>query len=167
MQNKSPILIALETIYHGLHPVLEAKGKDYATTDDIFKNLKLCEPLVGVSAEKGVIIRLSDKLSRISNLLEKDAEVKSESVFDTIIDIVGYSSILYALLQERDMKRVVGRAVDPISIGSGYPTFVENGRKSMHFTLPDGTQGRMFDDGVIEFIQCGDFVANTVGKNSN
>lgn len=169
MQNKSPILVALDDIYNYLRPVLEAKGKDYATTDDVFKNLRLCEPLVNVSTEKGVIIRLADKISRVSNLLEKDAEIKAESVFDTIIDAVGYLAILHALLKVRDSKKVVGRTNDPINIGSPYPTNVNKKKTSMNFELPDGTKGVVYDDGMIEFIQYGDFVAGSVphiGKNS-
>lgn len=56
----------------------------------------------------GVIIRMSDKLSRLSNLLEKSQydfnkavninAVQGESVVDTIIDIIGYSIIGMMLL---------------------------------------------------------------------
>lgn len=46
-------------------------------------------------------IRLSDKLGRIKNLTEgkQDAQIKSESVEDTIKDIIGYSLLMLDVLE--------------------------------------------------------------------
>jgi hypothetical protein len=163
-EKSSPILVALDEIYGYLRPVLKAKGNDYASNTDVFKNLRLCEPLVNVSTEKGVIIRLADKMSRISNLLEKEAEVKSESVFDTIIDAVGYLAILHALLKERDAQKVVKNTElfgkeelvgEPIKWGS---EFVE-------VKLNDGTEAQLFSDGSFSLTKIGNTVAKTVLEN--
>lgn len=160
----SPILVALDEIYGYLRPVLEAKGKDYASNTDVFKNLRLCEPLVNVSTEKGVIIRLADKMSRISNLLEKEAEIKSESVFDTIIDAVGYLSILHALLKEKDRNKVVSNAE---LFGKeeliGEPMTWDN--ESVSVALDDGTKLELFTDGSYNLTNIGSTVAKTILEN--
>lgn len=44
-------------------------------------------------AEKGLVVRLHDKLARLTNLLEKGVEAKNESLTDTWRDIVGYGLV--------------------------------------------------------------------------
>jgi hypothetical protein len=41
----------------------------------------------------GVLVRLSDKISRLHNLIfeKKEISVKSETIEDTFLDIAGYS----------------------------------------------------------------------------
>jgi hypothetical protein len=46
----------------------------------------------------GVIVRLSDKVERYANLKNKHA--KNESVFDTLLDIVGYCVVALMLIDE-------------------------------------------------------------------
>lgn len=41
---------------------------------------------------------MGDKLQRIANLLEREAQVKDESVDDTLKDLANYSLILLAYL---------------------------------------------------------------------
>jgi len=43
--------------------------------------------------EKGLIIRLHDKVARLENLLESQASARNESIVDTYLDIIGYSVI--------------------------------------------------------------------------
>tara|TARA_R100000808_G_C2032209_1_gene75530 strand:- start:181 stop:525 length:345 start_codon:yes stop_codon:yes gene_type:complete len=51
--------------------------------------------------EKGLVVRLWDKVARLKNLMWKnDYEPKNESVVDTFIDIGGYSII--ALMLHKD-----------------------------------------------------------------
>src|SRR4051812_9379604 len=44
-----------------------SKNKDYATAEDGMSNLRMCEQM-GIPAWKGVVIRISDKFSRIMQL---------------------------------------------------------------------------------------------------
>ena len=46
------------------------KTQDYATIDDPYRNFRMSES-VGVSLEKGILVRMCDKLSRLGNLVEK------------------------------------------------------------------------------------------------
>jgi hypothetical protein len=78
-----------------------SKTKDYATIDDPYRNFRMSES-VGVSVEKGILVRMCDKLSRIGNLIERnDHSVKDESIEDTLIDIMNYSNILLCYIQEK------------------------------------------------------------------
>ncbi len=40
----------------------------------------------------GIIVRLSDKIARLGNLYGKTSSVKDESINDTLIDIINYST---------------------------------------------------------------------------
>ena len=81
--------------------ITRAKNHDYAGDEDPLRNFRMCEQF-GVSMEKGILIRLTDKLSRIARLLDNPAYVKDESIEDTLIDTVNYSMILdYAIKQRK------------------------------------------------------------------
>lgn len=79
------------------------KNADYADVGDPFKNFRACEAL-GVTLEKGIIVRMSDKLVRAANLLERPAQVLDESLEDTLRDLINYSAILIAYLQKKNVK---------------------------------------------------------------
>lgn len=64
--------------------LLILKQKDYGP-----KNIVQCP----VGAETGVLVRVYDKLSRLSNLLKSGAEPNNESLEDTWKDIIGYGLI--------------------------------------------------------------------------
>lgn len=75
------------------------KTNDYATIDDPYRNFRMCES-VGVSVEKGILVRMCDKLSRIGNLIDNGtASVKDESVEDTLIDVMNYANILLCYMK--------------------------------------------------------------------
>jgi len=67
---------------------LAKKQKDYG------KNNILGCP---VGAEMGIIVRLFDKLNRLSNLYQKGEKPSNESLYDTVLDICGYGLILMML----------------------------------------------------------------------
>jgi hypothetical protein len=80
-----------------------SKTQDYATMDNPYRNFRMCES-VGVSVEKGILVRMCDKLSRIGNLVENnEASVKNESIEDTLIDIMNYSNILLCYIQQKNL----------------------------------------------------------------
>lgn len=77
--------------------LLKAKNADYSKAHPL-GNFMVAEALQACSAENGIIVRMSDKLSRLVSILEKGAEVKSESVTDTIVDIINYAVLLQAVI---------------------------------------------------------------------
>jgi len=81
--------------------LVQRKTQDYATSYDPYKNFRMSES-VGVSLERGILVRICDKISRISNLLDKKtSSVKDESIEDTLIDVMNYTNILLCYLQEK------------------------------------------------------------------
>lgn len=42
---------------------------------------------------QGIVVRLNDKIERLTNLIKKNGEGNFESIEDTLIDIAGYSLI--------------------------------------------------------------------------
>ena len=68
------------------------KGNDYGRLKDTLANLRLC-------GWQGVIVRLSDKMSRLLSFLERvnngdpNFAVKDESIHDTLLDLAHYAII--------------------------------------------------------------------------
>jgi DNA repair exonuclease SbcCD nuclease subunit len=77
------------------------KNNDYAGIDDPFKNFKMCENIGICSTEKGILVRMTDKMQRIANLLDKEAMVKDESILDTLQDLSNYALILRVYLENK------------------------------------------------------------------
>lgn len=85
--------------------LMKKKNNDYANGVDPFLNFRRAEYLGFSTAELGVLIRMTDKMSRISTYLNKgELSLQNESVQDAIVDIINYSVILAGLLKDRDDK---------------------------------------------------------------
>jgi len=107
MAKISERLKILEGLCEEERAIMERKASDYATEDDCNKNLKACEAFGVASAEQGVLVRVSDKLCRLGNLMVRRQEARvEESVKDTIMDIRNYMAILYHLWLEKNSKSV-------------------------------------------------------------
>ncbi len=85
--------------------LMEQKNADYANEIDSFANFKRSE-LVGVGVERGILVRIMDKVSRISNLIHAEPKVKDESLEQTILDTMNYFNILITYIQYKEMNFV-------------------------------------------------------------
>jgi len=92
-----------KTLFGRCLRLLERKNDDYGNNVDPFKNFRVSVS-VGVEPERAILVRLSDKISRVSSLLSRKAEVKDETIEDTIMDAINYLAILRTLLKDRDEK---------------------------------------------------------------
>jgi hypothetical protein len=80
--------------------LLRAKGQDYSGLRDALSNLKR----FGLF---GIIVRLSDKFSRLEQLAQSgEAMVKDESMTDTLRDIRNYSFLAQIFLEGKDKGHV-------------------------------------------------------------
>lgn len=86
----------LETTFKICLEIAKKKNADYAD-EDPFKNFRMSMQ-VGVEPSRAILVRISDKLSRVSNLLDKEASVGDERIEDTLHDIINYCAILKAYL---------------------------------------------------------------------
>lgn len=75
------------------------KNHDYAQDADPLSNFRRCESF-GIPAWKGVLVRLSDKWSRVEQL-SSGKQPKNESLRDSLIDSAVYSLIAVLLLDEQ------------------------------------------------------------------
>jgi hypothetical protein len=80
--------------------IINSKNKDYANSENPFKNFET-SIILGITPEKGIMIRMLDKVTRISNLLEKEACVKDETIDDTLLDLINYTAILKAYITSK------------------------------------------------------------------
>lgn len=76
------------------------KNHDYAQDGDPLSNLRACEAL-GIPAYTGVLVRLQDKWSRLVELSKKEAQVKEESVEDTLKDMAVYALLAICLRRHK------------------------------------------------------------------
>lgn len=80
--------------------ISEKKSHDYADDEDAFKNFRVSE-IYGIPATTGFMTRMGDKMSRISQLLKKEAMVSDESIYDTLSDLANYAMLLRIFLEQR------------------------------------------------------------------
>lgn len=99
-----PTNVLLESITETFNKCLsiaKAKNNDYGGSSKTpFANFEN-STVAGVSVERGILVRLMDKMSRISTLLDKEAKVKDESIVDTIEDAINYLAILKAYINHK------------------------------------------------------------------
>jgi len=85
-----------------MREIHNSKNADYGAGKQL-GNFEEAEDF-GVSAFKGVLVRLSDKYSRIKSLCNREGEegeVKDESIEDTLIDLANYALIAIIVRREK------------------------------------------------------------------
>ena len=83
-----------ETLCAEARGLMKLKNADYACNADPFRNFR-------TFGELGFIVRMSDKLARLHSYCERgELSVRDESVEDTLLDLINYSVLLAAYLQE-------------------------------------------------------------------
>jgi hypothetical protein len=92
---RNPAFLKLLREIEALH---ESKNEDYAADADPLSNLRRCEKF-NVQAFTGVLVRLTDKWSRIEQLAGGKAP-KHESLRDSLVDNAVYSLLAVLLLDE-------------------------------------------------------------------
>lgn len=103
---QSNILLSdLKETFDSCFSIAVKKNNDYAGNKavDVFKNIRASE-MIGVRPEKAIMVRLMDKMSRVSNLLDQEAAVKDEAIEDTLVDIINYTAILKSYIKNHPRK---------------------------------------------------------------
>lgn len=95
--NKKSFLAHISALYNKCLATVEKKNADYSGKEsNAFKNFEAVEQFAIAETKQGIMVRLSDKFTRIANLLNHQAYVKSESLQDSIEDAINYLAILHA-----------------------------------------------------------------------
>ena len=85
-----------------MYELTKAKNTDYAGAEDAFKNFNLIGHLGAATTEQGFVVRMSDKLQRISNLISRDNMVADEKIEDTLRDLGIYSILFLIYLRSKN-----------------------------------------------------------------
>lgn len=93
--NRPELIQYLDTTYKLCLDIVKKKNADYAEDGNPFKNFEN-SLTIGVPVERGILVRIMDKVSRVSNLIDKDAQVTDESIDDTLNDVINYFALLKA-----------------------------------------------------------------------
>ena len=88
----------LKKFFEDGHALMLKKNTDYADTKDPFRNFRAAE-VYDIPVGQAILIRMSDKMSRVATLLKNEAQVKEESVHDTLTDLANYAAILSTYLK--------------------------------------------------------------------
>ncbi|MCK9463407.1 MAG: nucleotide modification associated domain-containing protein [Proteobacteria bacterium] len=91
---------SMKKTFDKCYEISVAKNHDYAGNEDPYANFRT-STTVGVPVERGIMVRMMDKVSRINRLIDNEAQVKDESIFDTLSDLINYTAILKAYLEEK------------------------------------------------------------------
>lgn len=88
-------MVTFKQIANGLTELYERKNADYGNSfSKSFEEFGLTSP----------VIRLSDKLERLKTLSKQEAQVKDESIQDTVMDIAVYAMLTLMELMNKDGK---------------------------------------------------------------
>lgn len=92
--------------------LVQKKGADYnrdkQQQGDTLFNIRVAEVLgIVPTAERGILVRLSDKFMRLISLVhpDRDPAVTDESVLDTVADIHNYVDYLALMHQKRKSEK--------------------------------------------------------------
>lgn len=94
--------------------LMDKKNRDYAGNDgkEPFANFTRVEAMGICSTEQGFMVRLTDKMSRLSSILQSGkANVTNETFEDTLVDVVNYIVLLSAYRQEKQLKKQYGESL--------------------------------------------------------
>ena len=98
--------------------LMNLKNRDYAGGggEEPFANFTRCEAMGICETEAGFLVRVIDKVSRMSSFLRAGKmHVEDESFYDAIIDVVNYMVLLGAYVKDKDEDEVTAENVPPIS----------------------------------------------------
>ena len=87
--------------------IMQAKNNDYAGSkgDVPFANFQRCEAMGVCTTEQGFLVRIIDKVSRLSTFAQDGKLlVKNESYDDAILDIINYCVLMSAYIKSKQEK---------------------------------------------------------------
>jgi hypothetical protein len=94
----------------------ERKNHDYAGRggEQPFANFQRCEALGICSTERGFLVRMTDKMSRLASFAEAGKfQVADEKVRDTCIDLINYTALLLAYIDSKNDVTATVTVEDP------------------------------------------------------
>ena len=94
-----------EEITKEARDLMSLKNRDYAGNEGIepFANFTRVEAMGICKTEQGFMVRLTDKMSRLSSFVRAGKmHIKDESFKDTCVDVINYMVLLAAYLKDKE-----------------------------------------------------------------
>lgn len=89
-------MTTFKDILNKMYEIYERKNADYGNSfSKSYEEFGLVSP----------VIRLSDKVERLKTLCNKEAQVKDESIIDTLIDIAVYAVLTVLEIKKREVQQ--------------------------------------------------------------
>lgn len=82
----------------------DRKNSNYSSDKDPLSNFRECEAF-GVPAHVGTMVRMSDKWSRLVQLMSGKKDAVGESMMDTLMDLSVYCLLEIILLEEEQARQ--------------------------------------------------------------
>lgn len=101
---RDELLKCHKTLCESAYELMKRKNADYAGRHgtEPFANFTRCEAMGICSTEAGMLVRLTDKMSRLSSFVEAGSfQVKDESLEDTCVDIINYAILFHSFVQSK------------------------------------------------------------------
>ena len=111
MRTREELLKHHEVLCKQARDLMDKKNRDYAGNDgkEPFANFTRVESMGICSTEQGFMVRLTDKMSRLSSILQSGkTNVTNETFDDTLVDVINYIVLLSAYRQEKQLKKQYG-----------------------------------------------------------
>lgn len=91
------------------------KNADYADDGNAFANFEIIEHLScgRISTAQGFVVRMSDKMQRIVNLISRPNQVPDEKLEDTLFDLAVYCKLFQCYLKTKAQSET--KADSPLS----------------------------------------------------
>jgi len=103
--NRDELLKLHDALTKEAKELMARKNHDYSGGESRelpFLNFSRVESMGITTTEKGFLVRMTDKMSRLSTFCkEGDFKVSDETLKDTILDIINYSILLYAYVESK------------------------------------------------------------------
>ena len=112
--NREELLKHHEVLCKQARDLMDLKYRDYAGRDgmDPFAYFTRVESMGICSTEQGFMVRLTDKMSRLSSIMESGKNhVKDESFEDTMVDVINYIVLLSAYRLDKRLKAQYGESL--------------------------------------------------------
>ena len=100
--NRTELLLSIEEFHEKVADTIWRKNADYtAANADVFDNFKFVEQQGITDTITGMLVRLSDKYKRLISLLGGHDPLVDESTEDTLLDMAGYTALMFVYLKQR------------------------------------------------------------------
>ena len=102
--SRSELLKIHEDVCHASRELMKKKNHDYAGSEgnEPFANFTRSEAMGICTTEQGFLVRVCDKLSRLSTFVNAgELKVDNESYEDAIVDIINYMVLLSGYLKDK------------------------------------------------------------------